>query len=83
MLCVNILHLFYYLRFAFRKLISKYGCDLAYTPMIYSSAFVASEKCREVEFSESETDFPIVQFAANNPEDFARSAELVYGQVFC
>lgn len=56
-----------------------YGCDLAYTPMIYASAFVASEKCREVEFITDDNDFPIVQFAANTPTDFANAAELVYG----
>lgn len=56
-----------------------YGCDLAYTPMIFASEFVASEKCRKVEFVTNENDFPIVQFAANKPVDFANAAELVYG----
>jgi hypothetical protein len=47
--------------------------------MIYANCFVASEECRAVEFSTDETDFPIVQFAAKDPVDFASAAELVYG----
>jgi tRNA-dihydrouridine synthase 4 len=60
-------------------LVKKYGCDLAYTPMIYADCFVKSEKCRQVEFVPASDDWPIVQFAANKPEIFADAAELVYG----
>ena len=32
-------------------LVRKYGCDLAYTPMIVSESFVQSSKARDVEFT--------------------------------
>ena len=32
-------------------LVRRYGCDLAYTPMIISESFVLSEKARDVEFT--------------------------------
>lgn len=32
-------------------LVRRYGCDLAYTPMIVSESFVLSEKARDVEFT--------------------------------
>ncbi|CAD5214846.1 unnamed protein product [Bursaphelenchus okinawaensis] len=70
-----------YSKLHFRKLVHLYGCDLAYTPMIYAHCFVASQKCRENEFTTDENDWPIVQFAANKPEHFAEAAELVYGNV--
>jgi len=69
-----------YSKLPFRRLVSKYGCDIAYTPMIYAKCFVASEKCRLVEFTSDDNDWPIVQFAANKPEEFASAAELVYGK---
>ena len=50
--------------------------------MIYADCFIKSEKCRAVEFVPSDGDFPIVQFAAKNAEDFAGAAELVYGLVY-
>ena len=59
-----------------------YGCDITYTPMIYANCFVASERCREVEFGAADRkskERPIAQFAANNPEDFAAAAEIIYG----
>uniref|UniRef100_A0A1I8BDF7 Dus domain-containing protein n=1 Tax=Meloidogyne hapla TaxID=6305 RepID=A0A1I8BDF7_MELHA len=68
-----------YSKFPFRRLVKKYGCDIVYTPMIYADCFIKSEKCRAVEFVPNEEDFPIVQFAAKKPEDFAGAAELVYG----
>jgi tRNA-dihydrouridine synthase 4 len=66
-------------RLPFRKLVRKYGADVAYTPMIYASNFVASEKCRRSEFTTEPGENPIVQFAAKLPEDFAAAAELVHG----
>ncbi|CAK5043632.1 unnamed protein product [Meloidogyne enterolobii] len=68
-----------YSKLPFRRLVKNYGCDIVYTPMIYADCFIKSEKCRAVEFVPSEGDFPIVQFAAKNAEDFAGAAELVYG----
>ena len=49
--------------------------------MIYAKCFVASDKCRSVEFTTDDEDWPIVQFAANKPEEFAAAAEYVYGFV--
>uniref|UniRef100_A0A915PAL8 tRNA-dihydrouridine synthase n=1 Tax=Meloidogyne floridensis TaxID=298350 RepID=A0A915PAL8_9BILA len=68
-----------YSKLPFRRLVKNYGCDIVYTPMIYADCFIKSEKCRAVEFVPSDGDFPIVQFAAKNAEDFAGAAELVYG----
>jgi hypothetical protein len=47
--------------------------------MIYAENFVVSEICRDVEFTTDHFDFPIVQFAAKNPVDFANAGEIVYG----
>uniref|UniRef100_A0A914EBS6 tRNA-dihydrouridine synthase n=1 Tax=Acrobeloides nanus TaxID=290746 RepID=A0A914EBS6_9BILA len=69
-----------YSKLPFRKLVKQYGCDLTYTPMIYASCFLASEKCRNVEFTTEQGDNPIVQFAAKTPVEFADAAELVYSQ---
>lgn len=41
-------------RLPFRMLVRRYGCDLAYTPMIVSESFVLSEKARDVEFTTNE-----------------------------
>jgi len=81
-----------YSKLPFRKLVSRFNCDLTYTPMIYAMNFVRSEECRAKEFStddqskrageggaEEEVDYPIVQFAAKHPEEFAAAAELVHG----
>jgi tRNA-dihydrouridine synthase 4 len=59
--------------------VKPYGCDLIYTPMIYADCFIKSEKCRQVEFQPAQGDWPIVQFAAKTPEEFATAAEMVYG----
>ncbi|KAI1732297.1 dihydrouridine synthase (Dus) domain-containing protein [Ditylenchus destructor] len=69
-----------YSKYSFRQLVYSYGCDLAYTPMIYAHCFLASQKSRDVEFPSVDDDNPIVQFAANKPEDFASAAELVFGR---
>nr|CAB3240152.1 tRNA-dihydrouridine(20a/20b) synthase [NAD(P)+]-like [Phallusia mammillata] len=68
-----------YSKLAFRTLVRKYGCDLAYTPMIVSSSFIKSKSCRDVEFITNAKDRPlVVQFAASNAKDFADATELVY-----
>lgn len=67
-----------YSKLAFRTLVRKYEVDIAYTPMIMSDSFVKSVKARDIEFTTSSDDSPlIVQFAANNPTDFADAAEIV------
>lgn len=56
----------------------RYGCDLAYTPMIISDSFVKSVKARDMEFTTNSGDRPlVVQFAASNPKEFADAAEIV------
>ncbi|GFO43578.1 tRNA-dihydrouridine synthase [Plakobranchus ocellatus] len=67
-----------YSKHAFRKLVRKYDCDLAFTPMIISDSFVRSIKARDTEFTTSKDDRPlIVQFAAKNSDEFASAAEIV------
>ncbi|XP_035210496.1 tRNA-dihydrouridine(20a/20b) synthase [NAD(P)+]-like isoform X2 [Stegodyphus dumicola] len=68
-----------YSKLPFRMLVRKYGCDVAFTPMIVSHSFVDSLKARHTDFSTSIEDRPlIVQFAAKNGNEFADSAELTY-----
>jgi len=69
-----------YSKLHFRKLVKLYNTDVVYTPMIYAKDFLASENCRNVEFTTDCHDSPIVQFAAKNPVEFADAAELVYGR---
>jgi tRNA-dihydrouridine synthase 4 len=46
--------------------------------MIMSNSFIRSSKARDIEFTTCPTDRPlIVQFAANNVDDFATAAEFV------
>ncbi|XP_058968110.2 tRNA-dihydrouridine(20a/20b) synthase [NAD(P)+]-like isoform X1 [Pocillopora verrucosa] len=67
-----------YSKLPFRTLVRRYGCDLAYTPMIVSDSFIKSVKARDMEFTTNAGDRPlIVQFAASNPKDFADAAEIV------
>jgi hypothetical protein len=40
-----------YSKLPFRALVRRYGCDVAYTPMIVSDSFVQSSKARDVEFT--------------------------------
>ncbi|KAJ8046381.1 tRNA-dihydrouridine(20a/20b) synthase [NAD(P)+]-like [Holothuria leucospilota] len=67
-----------YSKLAFRTLVRRYNSDLAFTPMIISESFIKSQKARDSEFTTNSEDHPlIVQFAANNANDFADAAELV------
>ncbi|KAL8566374.1 tRNA-dihydrouridine(20a/20b) synthase [NAD(P)+]-like protein [Nucella lapillus] len=67
-----------YSKLPFRMLVRKYGCDLAYTPMIISDSFVKSLKARDSDFTTCAKDRPlIVQFAASSANEFADSAEIV------
>ncbi|XP_063235214.1 tRNA-dihydrouridine(20a/20b) synthase [NAD(P)+]-like [Bacillus rossius redtenbacheri] len=77
--CVNVCApMVRYSKLAFRSLVRKYECDLCFTPMIIAESFLASPKARSSEFSTNKGDRPlVVQFAANNADDFARAAELV------
>ncbi|XP_033745315.1 LOW QUALITY PROTEIN: tRNA-dihydrouridine(20a/20b) synthase [NAD(P)+]-like [Pecten maximus] len=67
-----------YSKLAFRMLVRKYGCDLAFTPMIISESFIKSVKARDSEFTTCKEDRPlVVQFAANNAKDLADAAEII------
>ena len=62
---------------AFRLLARKYGAQLAYTPMMSSTSFARDEAYRRQEFQTIPEDRPLVcHFSANNPDDFARAAQL-------
>ncbi|GLH10936.1 tRNA-dihydrouridine synthase [Gryllus bimaculatus] len=70
-----------YSKLPFRTLVRKYNCDICFTPMIIADSFVMSQSARNNEFCTSAGDRPlIVQFAANNPEDFSCAAEMVAPQ---
>ncbi|KRZ56299.1 tRNA-dihydrouridine(20a/20b) synthase [NAD(P)+]-like [Trichinella nativa] len=70
-----------YSKLSFRRLLRLYGCQLCFTPMIYAKCFIQSEKARRADFSTDASDFPlIVQFAADNCDDFVKAAEIVYTQ---
>eukprot|EP00794_Sanderia_malayensis_P006053 gene6053-6755_t len=67
-----------YSKLPFRTLVRRYGCDVAFTPMIISESFVQSVKARDSEFSTNFGDRPlIVQFAASNGKDLADATELI------
>uniref|UniRef100_T1IMX1 tRNA-dihydrouridine synthase n=1 Tax=Strigamia maritima TaxID=126957 RepID=T1IMX1_STRMM len=85
--CVNICApMVRYSKLPFRLLVRQYGCHVACTPMIVADAFTQSERARHIEFTTNKGkmgidfyDRPlVVQFAANNAEDFAAATELVY-----
>ncbi|VDK67094.1 unnamed protein product [Anisakis simplex] len=47
--------------------------------MIYAKDFIASQMCRSSEFTTCEGDSPlIVQFASNDPVEFATATEFIY-----
>uniref|UniRef100_T2MH84 tRNA-dihydrouridine synthase n=1 Tax=Hydra vulgaris TaxID=6087 RepID=T2MH84_HYDVU len=63
----------------FRHLVRRYNCDLAYTPMIMADSFIKSIEARDSDFTTNKDDRPlVVQFAANNAEDLALAAEIIY-----
>ncbi|TRY73474.1 hypothetical protein TCAL_05838, partial [Tigriopus californicus] len=71
-----------YSKLAFRQLVRDYGVDLAFTPMLLADSFSRSARARDVEFTTNAQDRPlIVQFAANQVDDFVAAASLV--RPFC
>lgn len=71
-----------YSKLPFRLLVRKYGCDLAFSPMILADSFYNSQKARDSEFVTAEDDRPlIVQFAAKETIHFSESARMV--EKFC
>ncbi|KAM3962345.1 dihydrouridine synthase 4 [Aphomia sociella] len=68
-----------YSKIQFRTLVKNYGVDLTFTPMILADSFCQNTKARASEFSTTFNDTPlIVQFAANNADDFVDASKLVY-----
>ncbi|OWR45350.1 tRNA-dihydrouridine synthase [Danaus plexippus plexippus] len=68
-----------YSKVQFRTLVKNYGVDLCFTPMILADSFCQNEKARSNEFITTTNDTPlIVQFAANNVDDFVDASQLVY-----
>ncbi|XP_041976340.1 tRNA-dihydrouridine(20a/20b) synthase [NAD(P)+]-like [Aricia agestis] len=68
-----------YSRVQFRTLVKNYGVDLCFTPMILADSFCQNSKARYNEFLTTDTDSPlIVQFAANNANDFLDASKLVH-----
>ena len=66
-----------YSKLAFRNLVRLYDVDVAFSPMILADSFYQSQKARDNELTTNPEDKPlIVQFAANNAQYFAGSAEL-------
>ncbi|CAH0627130.1 unnamed protein product [Chrysodeixis includens] len=68
-----------YSKVQFRTLVKNYGVDLCFTPMILADSFCQNSKARSSEFSTTNNDSPlIVQFAANNCNDFVDASKLVH-----
>ena len=66
---------------AFRLLTRRYGCSLAYTPMISSSRFPLEQEYRDQEFQTTPEDRPLVaHFSANDPQQLLQSALLVQNE---
>jgi hypothetical protein len=63
---------------AFRLLTRRYGCQLAYTPMISSARFAVDEEYRKQEFQSIPADRPLVcHFSANDPAQMLAAARHV------
>eukprot|EP00928_Gymnodinium_smaydae_P027742 TRINITY_DN21353_c0_g1_i1.p1 TRINITY_DN21353_c0_g1~~TRINITY_DN21353_c0_g1_i1.p1 ORF type:complete len:433 (-),score=71.89 TRINITY_DN21353_c0_g1_i1:54-1292(-) len=61
---------------AFRMLTRKYGCELAYTPMMHSRLFAEQPKYRKQNFSTCPEDRPLfVQFCGDDPATMAAAAK--------
>ncbi|OWA54768.1 tRNA-dihydrouridine(20a/20b) synthase [NAD(P)+]-like [Hypsibius exemplaris] len=68
-----------YSRVRFRNLTRRYGCDIAYSPMIIAEDFAANRIQRIREWETDDDDRPlIVQFGTKDPVAYADAAEIVY-----
>ncbi|XP_049865943.1 tRNA-dihydrouridine(20a/20b) synthase [NAD(P)+]-like [Pectinophora gossypiella] len=68
-----------YSKVQFRTLVKNYGVDLCFTPMVLADSFCQNAKARASEFSTTVSDSPVVvQFAANNVNDFVDASKLIY-----
>jgi len=67
---------------AFRMLTRRYGCTLAYTPMLHARLFGEQAKYRQTMFTTCEEDRPVVaQFCGNEPQTVLEAAQYVQDQV--
>mmetsp|Transcript_10566 Transcript_10566/g.23280 ORF Transcript_10566/g.23280 Transcript_10566/m.23280 type:complete len:438 (-) Transcript_10566:34-1347(-) len=66
---------------AFRLLTRRYGCELAYTPMMHSRLFSENVKYRKQNFQTCPEDRPlVVQFCGDDPATMAKAAKFVETQ---
>lgn len=66
---------------AFRMLVRRYGCSLAYTPMLHSRNFAESATYRSQNFSTCPEDRPLfVQFCGDNPRTLVDASKYVQAQ---
>uniref|UniRef100_A0A6B2LBB6 tRNA-dihydrouridine synthase n=1 Tax=Arcella intermedia TaxID=1963864 RepID=A0A6B2LBB6_9EUKA len=67
-----------YSKLPFRLLCRRWGCDIAYTPMIISEDFVKSKEARDIEFTTSTYDRPLItQFAARSAPTLSIATQYV------
>eukprot|EP01035_Chromulina_nebulosa_P001092 gene1092-1480_t len=63
---------------AYRMMTRHYGAELVYTQMFNCNSFLSSKDFRELSFTTTETDRPlIVQFAGHDPQALLAAAKLV------
>jgi len=68
-----------YSKLPFRLLVQDYGVDITYTPMMLAHEFIRHPIARDSDFTthRSERGPLIAQFASNDPEEFARAAQMI------
>ncbi|KAF7187807.1 tRNA-dihydrouridine(20a/20b) synthase [NAD(P)+] [Pseudocercospora fuligena] len=71
-----------YSKLPFRLLVSQYGADIIYTPMMLAHEFIRSQTARDSDFTthpleRREGKILIAQFASSEPEELARAADLI------
>lgn len=65
-------------RLPFRLLCRNYNVDICYTPMLIASSFIKSKKARDIDFTTSKDDHPlVVQFASRDSVEFGLAAQMV------
>jgi hypothetical protein len=63
---------------AYRMMTRHYGAELVFTQMFNCNSFISSKETREMLFSTTTADRPlIVQFAGHDPETFLAAAKMV------
>uniref|UniRef100_A0AC35FA62 DUS-like FMN-binding domain-containing protein n=1 Tax=Panagrolaimus sp. PS1159 TaxID=55785 RepID=A0AC35FA62_9BILA len=68
-----------YSNYPFRKVVKDFGADVLYTPMLYAKNLVQSYRNRSLNWGWNlGSDFPILQLAASNGEDFAEAVEMAH-----